>query len=187
MKALARCLILFGLLTALPLALTGCTDLFSTSSSTTASPEPTASAPPSDVYYDLFTDVPIPREMTADRNRSLVVTAQGGQSIGLITVSGRVELRSLNDAMINNMARHGWALRAVTTGKRTIQIYEKGNQYAVIYTYEETFSTVMEIWVAQRLGDGVYPQASSGGASSSFQLEPAPGQSSPGASTPLKY
>ena len=63
----------------------------------------------------MFSDIPIPRDMSVDRKRTLVSTAQNGLNIGLITVTGRVDLRSLNDAMIHNMARQGWALRAVTT------------------------------------------------------------------------
>ena len=181
MKKLARCLVLFGLLAVLG----GCADMSNPfASSSTASPEPVATPPPSDVYFDLFSDIPIPRDMTVDRKRTLVSTAQNGLNVGLITVSGRVEVRSLNDAMIHNMARQGWALRAATTGMKTIQIYEKGTQYAVVHTYEEMFSTVMEIWGAQRLGDGVYPAASGGG--SSFQLDPTPVHGSSGAtSAPL--
>lgn len=181
MNALARCLLLLGLLT----ALAGCADMSNpfSSSSSTASPEPVASPPPSDVYFDLFSDIPIPRDMTVDRKKTLVSTAQNGLNIGLITVTGRVELRSLNDAMIHNMTRQGWTLRAVTTGMKTMQIYEKGTQYAVIYTYETTFSTAMEIWGAQRLGDGVYPPATANG---SFQLEPAPAQSGSGGTTLTK-
>ena len=174
MKALARGLVLLVLL----VAVSGCADMSNpfASSSSTASPEPVSTPPPSDVYFDLFSDIPIPRDMTVDRKRTLVSTAQNGLNNGLITVTGRVEVRSLNDAMVHNMSRQGWALRAATTGMKTIQIYEKGSQYAVIYTYEEMFSTVMEIWGAQRLGEGMYP--ASGQSGGSFQLAPTAPESS---------
>jgi len=168
MKALARCLLLLGLIA----VMAGCANMRNMfSSSSTASEEPVATPPPSDVYFDLFGDIPIPRDMEVDRKRTLVSTAQNGLNIGLLTVSGRVELRSLNEATVHNMMRHGWSLRAATTGVKTMQIYEKGFQYAVIYTYEEWFSTVMEIWGAQRLNDGVSP---TGFGASPFQLEPTP-------------
>jgi hypothetical protein len=80
------------------------------------------------------------------------------------------------------MARHGWQLRGATTGQRTIQIYEKSNMFAVIYTYESTFSTVMEIWGAQRLNDGMYSgPAGMGG----LQFDPLP--PSPPAEQPRIY
>jgi len=169
MKALARCLLLFVLIA----VAAGCADMrSSSSSSSTASSEPVATPPSSDVYFDLFSDVPIPRDMSVDRKRTLVSTAQNGLNIGLLTVSGRVELRSLNEVMVQNMMRNGWSLRAATTGVKTMQIFEKGIQYAVVYTFEEMFTTIMEIWGAQRLSDGLVPAPGAG--SSLFQLEPTP-------------
>jgi len=169
MKALARYCVIFAMLFVLP----GCADMFNSSSSNSSSAEATepVAMQPSGTYYDQFSDIPIPSDMTVDRKRSLSSTTQDGMRIGLITVTGRVDVMSLNSAMIHNMARNGWALRGATTGMKTIQIYEKGNQYAVVYTYEETFTTVMEIWGAQRLGDNAYPLATSGG-NSSFVLDP---------------
>ncbi len=179
MKAIARYLVLFGMI----LLLQACADMFNSSSSpSSANEQPTATAP-SETYFDQFSDVPIPSEMSVDRKRSLSTTTQDGMRIGLITVTGRVDILSLNNAMIHNMARNGWALRAATTGPKTLQIYEKGMQYCIIYTYEDTFNTVMEIWGAQRLGENAYPAATATpDAASSFVLEPttpAPAEEAP--------
>jgi hypothetical protein len=160
MKTLAHCLLLLGLIAAVG----GCAEVSNLFSPSSPESEPVAAAPPSDVYFDLFSDIPIPRDMSVDRKRTLVSTAQNGLNIGLLTVTGRVDVRSLNEAMIRDMSRQGWSLRAATTGEKTMQIYEKGFQYAVIYTYEEMFGTVMEIWGAHRLGEGaaggMYPLGS---------------------------
>ena len=168
MKALASCFLVLGLAA----VTAGCGVISNPFSSSSASD---SSVPlQSDVYFDPFSDIPIPRDMSVDRKRSLVSTAQTGLNVGLLTVTGRVELRSLNDAMIHNMSRQGWSLRAATAGAKTMQIYEKGNQYAVIYTYDEMFTTVMEIWGAQRLSDGAYSSPAAGFGGSSFQLDPMP-------------
>jgi hypothetical protein len=151
-----------GLCLCLVLALSGCANLFPSSSSE-PSADPVSPAVQSEIYYDMFADIPIPRAMSVDSSRTLVSTAENGMNIGLITVSGRVEIRSLNEAMLGNMTRHGWQLRGATTGQRTIQIYEKNNMFAVIYTYESTFSTIMEIWGAQRLNNVMHPGAAGGG------------------------
>jgi len=166
MKALATFFLVLGLIA----AVAGCaSNPFASSSASSESP---ASAS-GEVYYDLFGDIPIPRDMSVDRKRTLVSRTPNGPNIGLLTVSGRVELHSLNDAMIRNMARQGWTLRAATTGVKTMQIYEKASQYAVIYTYERTLYTDMEIWSAQRLNESPASPAGSGGVVP-FQLDPVP-------------
>ena len=178
MKSIARYFVLFSMI----LMLQACADMFNNSTSSSPATEPVAAAP-SETYFDQFSDIPIPSEMSVDRKRSLSTTTQDGMRIGLITVTGRVDVLSLNNAMIHNMARSGWALRAATTGTKTMQIYEKGLQYCVIYTFEETFTTVMEIWGAQRLGDSYSAAAASGpSSSSSFVLDPttpAPAEGAP--------
>lgn len=177
MKAIARYLVLFSMI----FLLQACADMFNSSSSSSSEGVEPVAAAPSETYFDQFSDVPIPGEMSVDRKRSLSTTTQDGMRIGLITVTGRVDILSLNNAMIHNMARNGWSLRAATTGTKTMQIYEKGLQYCVIYTYEETFNTVMEIWGAQRLGDNAYPAATQN-SSSSFVLDPttpAPAEEAP--------
>lgn len=108
-----------------------------------------------ETYMAQFEDVPIPSDLKVERSRSLVTTAQNGMRVGLVTVSGRVEINSLNNAMVNNMSNNGWALRGSSSGSKTMQIYEKPERLAVIYTYEQTIDTIMEVWVVQRLDGSV--------------------------------
>lgn len=107
-----------------------------------------------DVYISQFPDIPIPADMKSVPKNTLVTPTQDGAKIGLETFSGRVESASLANAMIHNMSRQGWSLRGSTTGKRTMQLHEKDQRYAVIYLYDQTMNTAMEIWVLNRLSEG---------------------------------
>ncbi len=128
-----------------PVLLGGCAEI--------GVPNPFTPAPASvnDVYYSQFADIPIPNAMKTVPTNSLVTPSQSGQKVGLETFEGRVELPSLANAMIHNMARQGWSLRGSMSGKRTLQLHEKGDMYAVLYFYDQTISTAMEVWVLNRL------------------------------------
>ena len=141
------------------LPLSGCADL------NISNPFETKSSDGSEVYFDQFPDVPIPRDMSVDAKRSLISVAQDGTKTGLITVEGRVDKPSLANAMILNMNR-----------SKTMHLYEKGERYAVIYYYEQTTTAAMEIWVMTRLADGVLPTMGNGGAAAGMD---AGGSSSP--------
>lgn len=104
-----------------------------------------------DVYFSQFPDVPIPADMKSSPKNTLVTPTQDGVKMGLETFEGRVEASSLANAMIHNMSRQGWSLRGSITGKRTMQLHEKDQRYAIIYLYDQTLSTAMEIWVLNRL------------------------------------
>ena len=139
------------LLITLLLSLTGCADL------DIPNPFETKTADGSEIYFDQFPDVPIPRDMSVDVSRSLISVAQDGTKTGLVTVEGRVDKPSLANAMISNMHRQGWNLRGAVIGTKTIHLYEKGERYAVIYYYDQTTTAAMEVWVMTRLADGVLP------------------------------
>lgn len=139
------------LLITLLLSLTGCADL------DIPNPFETKTADGSEIYFDQFPDVPIPRDMSVDVSRSLVSVAQDGTKTGLVTVEGRVDKPSLANAMISNMHRQGWNLRGAVIGTKTTHLYEKGERYAVIYYYDQTTTAAMEVWVMTRLADGVLP------------------------------
>ena len=142
------------------LPLSGCADL------NISNPFETKSSDGSEVYFDQFPDVPIPRDMSVDAKRSLISVAQDGTKTGLITVEGRVDKPSLANAMILNMNRQGWNLRGAAIGSKTM----------VIYYYEQTTTAAMEIWVMTRLADGVLPTMGNGGAAAGMD---AGGSSSP--------
>lgn len=120
-------------------------------------PFSTRSLNPGEVVYSQFSDVPVPREMTTDQKRSFISYSQDGSKNGLETLEGGFDLISLTRGMINNMMRDGWSLRATSSGaNRHMQLYERDNRYALLYFYEQTASTAMEVWVSNRLAEGAY-------------------------------
>ncbi len=153
MRALCCLLLVCALL-----PLSGCADL------NISNPFETKSSDGSEVYFDQFPDVPIPRDLSVDAKRSLISVAQNGVKTGLITVEGRVDRPSLANAMILNMNKQGWNLRGAAIGSKTMHLYEKGDRFAAIYYYDQTTTAAMEIWVLTRLADGVLPTMGTGSA-----------------------
>ena len=145
---------------ALTLTLSGCANLLDSLHSSSSSS--------SEVYFDEFSDIPIPSAMKVDRKRSMVTATSEGVKTGVVTVSGDVEKLSLTTAMIHNMTQQGWTLRGMVRGNRTIEIFEKGNRFAVCCVYDQTITAAMELWVVQRLADGAMPVVSS----SNFDSKP---------------
>ena len=157
------------------LPLSGCAEL------NISNPFETKASDGSEVYFDQFPDVPIPRDMSVDAKRSLISVAQDGTKTGLITVEGRVDKPSLANAMILIMNRQGWNLRAAAIGSKTMHLYEKGDRYVVIYYYDQTTTAAMEIWAMTRLADGVLPTMGNGTGM------PSSGTDAGGSSTPSFY
>lgn len=128
-----------------------------------------------EVYFDQFPDVAIPYAMSVDQERTLITTAPDNTKSGLLTVTGRVERTSLSNAMVHNMNKQGWTLRGMTSGDKTIHIYEKNQRYAVIYFYEQLTKSAMEIWIANRLNENAALNGSNNSGSMdtpSFYLTP---------------
>jgi len=64
--------------------------------------------------------------------------------------TGRVEIKSLTDYFINNMAKDNWDLRCAFKSNRTILVFEKPDRYCIVNVTDEHFTTLLEIWVAPR-------------------------------------
>ena len=157
-RLFARLLVL-SVLTA---SLAGCADMG------ISNPFASSTTNANEVYFDQFEDIPIPRDMDVDRKRSFVSVTPEGTKMGLLTAEGRVDMVSLSGAMAHNMSQQGWAIRSRVSGPKMLEVFEKNNRMAVIYFYEQTTSTAMEIWTAIRLPDGftVTTTPVEGGASS---------------------
>lgn len=139
----------------LALGVSGCSDM----NVNIPNPFDTTPSNPNDFYFEQFTDIPIPRDLSVDLARTFVSVTADGTKIGLVTTKGRVEQLSLGTAMINNMVNQGWSLRSTVNGPKILQVFEKEGRFAVLYFYEQTLSTAMEIWVSTRLPDGMVPSA----------------------------
>ncbi len=133
--------------------MSGCTAL--------RNPFETTATDVSDVYYDEFPDVPLPRNMVVLRDTSLVSVTQEGAKIGLLTTEGNYDMSSLATAMVHNLTGQGWTLRAMLNGRRMMQVYEKDSRTMTLYYYPQLTTVAMEIWMALRLPDGVLPSGGS--------------------------
>lgn len=151
--------------------LPGCSDM------NIPNPFETSTASGTEVYFDQFPDVPIPKDLTVDTKRSLVSVTPDGTKTGLLTVEGRVDKPSLANAMILNMSNQGWTMRGATIGNKTMHLFEKDSRFAVLYYYDQTVTAAMEIWILTRLAEGVMPTMGAGNTSTtpdhpSFNLSP---------------
>lgn len=105
-------------------------------------------------YYDEFSDVAIPKEMSPEKKETYITYSADGVKLGTLMVTGRVDLPSLVEAMRGHMQRDGWKLRSVFRSSRSIIIFEKADRMCSMYLSEGMFSTEMLIFVSQRLNDG---------------------------------
>lgn len=111
-------------------------------------------------FYAEFDDIPIPTEVSSVKETT-IITTPGGVKTGLQVFKGRVEVGSLNSAMISYMQRDGWEMRSSTRGARSLLIFEKEDRYATIYILDGMFNTEMQVYVSPKLSGPVTPRAAS--------------------------
>ena len=104
-----------------------------------------------DSYVSQFRDVPIPAPMESLTKESYVTVGHDGGKIGLESFRGRVEVTSLGNVMMQNMARSGWQLRGSSNGMRCIQLYQKEPHYAVIFYSDGIINSSMDVWVVNNV------------------------------------
>ena len=104
-----------------------------------------------DSYVSQFRDVPIPAPMESLTKESYVTVGHDGGKIGLESFQGRVEVTSLGNVMMQNMARSGWQLRGSSNGMRCIQLYQKEPHYAVIFYSDGIINSTMDVWVVNNV------------------------------------
>jgi hypothetical protein len=129
-------------------ALSGCSALRSKSSSSAegaAAPAP-AKTESVTIYYD-FGDVLVPKDLKVDKKESFVIK-NPGMTVGMLSVSGRVDGRSLADFFRSKMPVDGWQMVSSIEGQKTMILFQKSNRWCVINISEGQLSTTAEIWVS---------------------------------------
>ncbi|MDL2272217.1 hypothetical protein LJC23_04205 [Desulfovibrio sp. OttesenSCG-928-I05] len=104
-------------------------------------------------YYDEFPDVPIPVDMSPEKDR-FTIMGKGGVKLGIQEFSGRVDKTSLVNAMQNYMLRDGWTLRSHFRATRSILVFEKPDRICSLYFVDGAFSTQMLVFISPKLDDG---------------------------------
>lgn len=138
MRAYGKLSNIFILVVSLAL-LGGCANIFGTSS---GGGEP--------YFYAEFDDIPIPAQLSGIKETTIITTPSGIKS-GLQVFKGRVEVGSLNSAMIGYMQRENWELRSATRGARSLMLFEKEDRFATIYILDGAFNTEMQVYVSPKI------------------------------------
>jgi hypothetical protein len=93
-----------------------------------------------------FADVPIPKGLTYDPDRSTVIETPTVKAVRLV-YRGRIELQSLAGATRNGLEAAGWRLVTTSTTSQptTTQRYEKGGSSLQIVLWEGFWYTYLEL------------------------------------------
>ncbi|HEY3275310.1 MAG TPA: hypothetical protein VGJ94_01715 [Syntrophorhabdaceae bacterium] len=101
---------------------------------------------PNQAFYG-FPDIPVPTELTYSQNKSFIYETQT-MKVGVLVLTGNVDLPSLEDYFKVNMVKNGW--RFVNSFKFKGDIasnYVKDDKTANIKMSRESFSSEVQIWV----------------------------------------
>ena len=99
-----------------------------------------------------FDDVPVPRGMTYQPDRSVVIESPTIKA-GELVYRGRLEPESLGLAMRTLLESNGWRHVNTTTSAKdgTRQVYEKGGNALQVRVYEGLWFTYLAVGVSQTL------------------------------------
>ena len=148
---------LFSRLTVLPLLimiLAGCAADGSLKNPFSSSDDESLDNP---YYLSEFSDVPIPREMSEEKDETFISFAPSGLKCGVQHFSGRVELVSLMNAMRRNMAAHGWTLRALLRSHESVLVFEKAESVCTLHISDGRIYTSMILFMSPRLEGDAEP------------------------------
>jgi hypothetical protein len=97
-----------------------------------------------------FDDVPVPRGMTYQQERSVVIESPTVKA-GELVYRGRLEPESLGVAMRTLLESNGWRHVNTTTSAKdgARQVYEKGGNALQVRVYEGLWFTYLAIGVSQ--------------------------------------
>jgi hypothetical protein len=101
---------------------------------------------PNQAFYS-FPDIPVPTELTYSQNKSFIFETQS-MRVGVLVLSGNVDLQSLEEYFKVNMVKNGW--RFVNSFKVKGDIssnYTKEDKTANIKMSRDSFTAEVEIWV----------------------------------------
>ncbi|MDR1359912.1 MAG: hypothetical protein LBJ82_02925 [Deltaproteobacteria bacterium] len=135
-------------LSLLALILAGCAADGSLRNPFSSSEDSTLESP---YYLSEFSDVPIPQDMTEDKDETYISFAPSGLKCGVQHFSGRVEAVSLMNSMRRNMAAHGWILRALLRSRESILVFEKADSVCTMHIIDGRIYTSMILFMSARL------------------------------------
>jgi len=104
-----------------------------------------ASSPPQPPRSE-FEDIPVPKGLTLDLNKSTVIESPSVKAARLL-YKGRLEPESLAVAFRTTLEANGWRhLSSMTSADKGItQVYEKGGNSLQVMIYEGVYYTWVEV------------------------------------------
>ena len=104
-----------------------------------------ASSPPQPQHSE-FEDIPVPKGLTLDLNKSTVIESPTVKAARLL-YKGRVEPESLAGAFRTTLEANGWRhLSSMTSAEKGItQVYDKGGNSLQVMIYEGIYYTWVQV------------------------------------------
>jgi hypothetical protein len=98
------------------------------------------------VFYT-FPDVPIPKELTLNTQRSFIYETQTIKAGVLVLTGSNVDMLSLESYFRANMAKNGWRFVNSYKYNDLILNFAKEDRSCNIRMNHDSFSTTVEIWI----------------------------------------
>ena len=118
---------------------------------------PKSEAP--NVAYYSFPDIPIPKELGLERDKSFVYETSSLRT-GVLVLKGNLDVNSLEEYFKANMAKNNWKFLNGFKYATVILNYTKDDRAAHIRISREYWSTWVEVWVGpldKPIGMGATP------------------------------
>ena len=143
MMAYCAAVLYMGSMVVLLFLLAACSSTPKTTDGSEAREKDEKNAP---LYYD-FGDVLVPRELKLNAKSSFVYQTTGFTA-GVLVFESKVERVSLIEFFDNNMTKDNWQAVSSFKSPRTLMIFQKENRWCVINITDDSWDTMVEIWVA---------------------------------------
>jgi len=104
------------------------------------------------LYYD-FKDVPVPKELKLQKEKSFVFRTNEFTT-GILTFSGKVESDSLISYFINKMPDDGWRFLSSFKSPKNILFFHKEHRFCIITIISKAFRTDLEILITPGFQSG---------------------------------
>ncbi|HKW93614.1 MAG TPA: hypothetical protein VJX92_17110 [Methylomirabilota bacterium] len=113
----------------------------------------TACASTPRVQRSEFEDIPVPKGLAVDLNRSTIIESPTVKAARLF-YKGRIEPESLGVAFRTTLEANGWKHLSSTTAsdKGTTQVYEKSGSTLQVLIYESWYYTWVEMSATRMVG-----------------------------------
>ena len=122
--------------------------------------QPTPKSEVANVAYYTFPDIPIPKELELERDKSFVYETSNVKT-GLLVLKGNIDINSLEQYFKTNMAKNNWRFLNGFKYATVILNYTKDDKAAHIRISREYWSTWVEVWVGpldKPMGMGAGPE-----------------------------